>query len=57
MDQEGKMVENSTKATAQLPRYQVLLPLEKTASPPSTAGSHNGALNLLSGSRMTKLMM
>jgi len=40
----------------QLPRYQVLLVLEKAASPPSTAVSHNGDLKTLSGSRLTRLM-
>ena len=51
-----KIVENLTKMADQLPGYQVLLVLEKTASPPSIAVSHNGALNALSGSRLTRLM-
>jgi len=51
-----KIVENVTKLADQLPRYQVLLVFEKTASPPSTAVSHNGALNSLSGSTLTRLL-
>jgi hypothetical protein len=48
--------ENLIKIADQLPRYQVLLVLEKAATPPSIAESHNGALNALSGSRLTRLM-
>ena len=44
------------KPADQLPGYQVLLVLQKAASPPSTAVSHNGALNALSGSGLTRLM-
>jgi hypothetical protein len=44
------------KTAEQLPRYQVLLVLEKAASPPFTAVSHNGALNALYGSSLTRLM-
>jgi hypothetical protein len=51
-----KIVVNLTKISDQHLRYQVLLVLEKTASPPNTAVSHNGALNALSGSRLTRLM-
>ena len=49
----SKMVENVTKMADKLPRYQVLLILEKATSPPSTAVSHNGALNAIYGSRLT----
>jgi hypothetical protein len=49
-------VENLTRMPDQLPRYQVLMVLEKAASLPSTAVSHNGALNALSGSSLTSLM-
>jgi len=42
-----KMVENLTKVAGQLPRYQVLLVLERAACAPSTAVSHNGALNFV----------
>jgi hypothetical protein len=51
-----KIVVNLTKISDKLPGYQVFLVLEKTASPPNTAVSHNGALNALSGSRLTRLM-
>jgi len=51
-----KIVVSLTKMADQLPGYQVFLVLEKTASPPSIAVSHNGALNALSGSRLTMLM-
>jgi hypothetical protein len=44
------------KMADQLPRYQVLLILEIASSPSSTAASHNGPLNALSGSRLTRLM-
>jgi hypothetical protein len=47
-----KMVENLTKMADQLLRYQALLVLEKAASPPTTAVSHNS----LSGSWLTGLM-
>jgi len=40
------------KIADQLLRYKVLLVLEKVASPPSTAVSHNS----LTGSRLTRLM-
>ena len=49
-------VENSTKMADQLPRYQVLLELERVPSPPSTAVSHNRALNALSDSRLTRFV-
>jgi len=51
-----KIVENLTKMADQVPGYQVLLILQKSATPPSTALSHNGALISLSGSRLTRLM-
>ena len=51
-----KTVENLTKMADQLPRHQVFLVLEKTATPPSTTVSHNSALNSLSGSRLTRLL-
>jgi len=51
-----KIVENVTKLADQLPRYQVLLVFEKAATPPSTAVSHNGAMNALSDSTLTRLM-
>jgi hypothetical protein len=65
MEGEGKMLleltsskidENLIKMAEQLPLYQVLIVLEKAASPPTTSVSHNGALNSLSGSRLTRLM-
>jgi hypothetical protein len=43
-----KMVENLTKMADKIPRYQVLLVLEKASSPPSAAVSHNS----LSGSSL-----
>jgi hypothetical protein len=52
----SKIYENLIKMAEKLPRYQMLLVLEKAASPPSTAVSQNGALNSLSGSRLTSLM-
>ena len=51
-----KIVVNLTKMADQLPRYQVFLVLGKIDSPPSIAVSHNGALNALSGSTLTRLM-
>ena len=51
-----KIVENLTKMADQLPGYQVILVLQKAASPPSTAVSHNGAPNAQSGSVLTMLM-
>ena len=44
------------KMADQLTCYQVLLVLEKPASPSRTAVSHNGALNSPTGSRLRKLM-
>ena len=49
-------VENSTKMAEQLPRFQVLLELERVPSPPSTAVSHNRALNALSDSSVTRFV-
>jgi hypothetical protein len=49
------IVENVTKMADQVPRHQVLS-LAKGLFPPSTAVSHNGVLNSLSGSRLTWLL-
>jgi hypothetical protein len=55
-----KIVENLTKMADLLPRHQVLLVLEKAASPPlppkGTGVSQKGVLNSLSGSGLTRLM-
>ena len=49
-------VENSTKMADQLTSYQELLELERVPSPPSTAVSHNRALNALSDSRLARFV-
>ena len=49
-----KIVEDLTKMADQLLRHQVLLVLEKAASPPRKTVSYNSALNSLSGSRLTR---
>ena len=51
-----KNFENLTNMADQLPGYQVLIVLEKAASPPTTAALNNGDPKALSGSRLTMLM-
>jgi len=51
---QTKEVENLMKIVEKKPRYQELLVLEKASTETSGAVSHNGALNALSGRKLTR---